>query len=149
MASVARGWKILTCCGKDGRAIITGILILLQPHYEAWTWSSYLWLYDKTGWKPLLDKTRNAITMMMKAYPEEWRWTNGIQQERGRMLLPLAWLIRIDDRPEYREWLKQIATDIEKCQDESGAIREELGQLDHGDMAPPFPMQPMAQVKLL
>ncbi len=113
-------------------------LILLQPHYEAWIWSSYLWLYDKTGWKPLLDKTRNAIAMMMKAYPGEWRWTNGIQQERGRMILPLAWLIRIDDRPEYREWLKQIATDIEKCQDESGAIREELGQLDHGDMAPPL-----------
>jgi hypothetical protein len=112
-------------------------MILFQPHYEAWTWSAYLWLYDKTGWKPLLDKTRNAITMMMKAYPGEWRWTNGIQQERGRMLLPLSWLIRVEDRPEYRNWLKQIATDIEKCQDASGAIREELGPPDHGDMAPP------------
>ena len=110
--------------------------ILYQPHYEAWTWASYLWLYDKTHWKPLLERTRMAITMMMKAYPNNWRWTNGIQQERGRMLLPLAWLIRIDDRAEYRSWLKQIATDIEKCQDSSGAIREELGALDHGDMAP-------------
>ena len=110
--------------------------ILYQPHYEAWTWASYLWLYDKTHWKPLLERTRMAITMMMKAYPSNWRWTNGIQQERGRMLLPLAWLIRIDDRPEYRAWLKQIATDIEKCQDNSGAIREELGALNHGDMAP-------------
>jgi hypothetical protein len=53
------------------------------------------------------------------------------------MLLPLAWLIRVDDRPEYRIWLKQIADDIEQCQDKSGAIREELGALDHGDMAPP------------
>jgi hypothetical protein len=111
--------------------------IQLQPHYEAWAWSSYLWLYSKTGWKPLLDKTRTAITTMMEAYPAGWRWTNGIQQERGRMLLPLAWLIRVEDRPEYREWLKQIATDIEKAQDESGAIREELGPLEHGDMAPP------------
>ena len=73
----------------------------------------------------------------MAAYPKEWRWTNGIQQERGRMLLPLAWLIRVDDRPEYRAWLKQIANDIEKHQDKSGAIREELGALNHGDMAPP------------
>ncbi|MBK8881633.1 MAG: hypothetical protein IPN67_04395 [Bacteroidales bacterium] len=112
-------------------------IIQLQPHYEAWAWSSYLWLYDKTGWNPLLEKTRNAITMMMKAYPSEWRWTNGIQQERGRMLLPLAWLIQVDDRPEYREWLKMIASDMEKCQDVTGAIREELGPLDHGDMAPP------------
>ncbi|MDP4250864.1 MAG: hypothetical protein Q8918_12205 [Bacteroidota bacterium] len=111
--------------------------IQLQPHYEAWTWASYLWLYDKTHWKPLLEKTRNGIRMMMAAYPNGWRWTNGIQQERGRMLLPLAWLIRVDDKPQYREWLKQIATDIEKCQGSSGAIREELGALDHGDMAPP------------
>jgi len=111
--------------------------ILLQPHYEAWTWASYLWLYDKTRWEPLLEKTRKGITMMMKGYPDEWRWTNGIQQERGRMLLSLAWLIRVDDRPEYRNWLKQIANDIEKCQDSSGAIREDLGSPDHGDYVPP------------
>ncbi len=111
--------------------------IQLQPHYEAWTWASYLWLYDKTQWKPLLEKTAKGVNMMMKAYPRDWRWTNGIQQERGRMLLALAWLIRVDDRPEYRAWLKQLANDIEKCQDISGAIREELGALDHGDMAPP------------
>jgi hypothetical protein len=110
--------------------------VLLQPHYEAWTWASYLWLYDKTGWKPLLEKTKKGITMMMEAYPDGWRWTNGIQQERGRMLLPLAWLIRIDDRPEYRRWIKQIAGDIEKSQDGSGAIREELGALDRGDYVP-------------
>ena len=111
---------------------------LYQPHYEAWTWSSYLWLYDKAGWKPLLEKTRKGISMMMNAYPDGWRWTNGIQQERGRMLLPLAWLIRVDDRPEYRQWIKQLADDIEKCQDESGAIREELGDPSKGDYVPPL-----------
>ena len=111
--------------------------IQLQPHYEAWTWASYLWLYNKTHWEPLLKKTSNAIRKMMEGYPSNWKWTNGIQQERGRMLLPLAWLIRVDDKPEYRAWLKLIANDIEKYQDKSGAIREELGALDHGDMAPP------------
>ena len=50
----------------------------------------------------------------------------------------MAWLIRVDDRPEYRSWLKQIANDIEKCQDKSGAIREELGALDHGNYIPPI-----------
>lgn len=112
-------------------------LKLLQPHYEAWTWASYLWLYDKTKWEPLLEKTAGAIRMMMEGYPSEWRWTNGIQQERCRMLLTLAWLIRVDDRPEYRGWLKKIASDIAEDQDESGAIREELGPLEKGDMAPP------------
>lgn len=112
--------------------------ILLQPHYEAWTWSSYLWLYDKTHWSPLLERTKKAIRMMMDEYHDGWRWTNGIQQERGRMLLPLAWLIRVEDRPEYRAWLKLIADDMEKCQDKSGAIREELGAPDRGDYVPPL-----------
>jgi len=52
------------------------------------------------------------------------------------MLLPLAWLIRIDDRPEYRRWLRQIADDIENRKNESGAIREELAALDRGDYVP-------------
>ncbi len=109
----------------------------LRPHYEAWIWASYLWLYDKTKWEPLLKKTEKAIRLTMEAYPDNWKWSNGIQQERGRMLLPLAWLIRVDDRPEYRTWLKQLADDIEKCQDVSGAIREELGALDRGKYKPP------------
>ena len=111
--------------------------ILYQPHYEAWMWACYLWLYDKTQWQPLFDKTLKAIRMTMDAYPEQWKWTNGIQQERGRMLLALAWLIKVDDQPEYRAWLKRIANDMEKCQDESGAIREELGPLHLGDFRTP------------
>ncbi len=107
------------------------------PHYEAWIWASYLWAYDKTGDPILLERTRNAIGMMMAAYPDGWRWTNGIQQERGRMLLPLAWLIRVEDKPQYRAWLKRLATDMQKCQDASGAIREELGDLDKGGYRPP------------
>ena len=107
------------------------------PHYQAWIWASYLWLYDKTGYEPLLERTRGAIRMMMDTYPDGWRWTNGIQQERGRMLLALAWLIRVDDRPEHRAWLKQMADDMQTCQDESGGIREELGPVGHGSYRPP------------
>ena len=107
------------------------------PHYQAWIWASYLWLYDKTRYEPLLERTRNAIRMMMEAYPDQWRWTNGIQQERGRMLLTLAWLVRVDDRPQHRAWLKLMADDMLKCQDACGAIREQLGDLEHGSYRPP------------
>jgi hypothetical protein len=115
-----------------------GRTIHYAPHYEAWIWAAYLWLYDKTGYQPLLERTRNAIGMMMEAYPERWKWTNGIQQERGRMLLPLAWLIRVDDRPEHRAWLKRIADDLREDQDVCGAIREELGELSLGGYRPPL-----------
>lgn len=106
------------------------------PHYEAWIWASYLWLYDKTKYGPLLDLPRRGIRRMMAAYPDNWQWTNGIQQERGRMLLALAWLVRVDDQPQYRAWLKQLADDMEKCQDSCGAIREELGAPSKGSYPP-------------
>jgi hypothetical protein len=106
------------------------------PHYEAWIWASYLWLYDKTKYRPLLELPLRGIRRMMAAYPDNWQWTNGIQQERGRMLLTLAWLIRADDRPEYRAWLKRLADDVERCQDPCGAIREELGPPGKGQYPP-------------
>ncbi len=107
------------------------------PHYQSWIWACYLWLYDKTHYQPLLERTKAGIRHMMKAYPHEWRWTNGLQQERARMLLPLAWLIRVDDTPEHRTWLKQIVDDLLSFQDVSGAIREEIGKVGHGSYAPP------------
>lgn len=97
------------------------------PHFESWMWAVYLWLYEKTGYQPLLEKTKTAIRMTMEAYPDQWVWTNGIQQERARMVLPLAWLLRIEDTPEHRKWLDLIVQKMLENQDACGAIREELG----------------------
>lgn len=112
---------------KGWRAYWQRELVNPHPHYEAWMWTGYLWLYDKTKYEPLLERTRNAIRMVMERYPDRWRWTNGIQQERARMVLPLAWLIRVADTPEHRGWLKLVVTEMLKHQQKSGAIREEVG----------------------
>lgn len=101
--------------------------INLHPHFESWMWACYLWLYEKTGYAPLLEKAKSGISIMMDAYPGRWKSQNGIQQERARMLLPLAWLVRIEDTPEHRRWLDLIAKKLLESQDECGAIREELG----------------------
>ncbi|WP_209329425.1 hypothetical protein [Lunatimonas salinarum] len=97
------------------------------PHFESWMWALYLWLYDKTGHEPLLEKAKSAIRITMEGYPDEWLWTNGIQQERARMILPLAWLVRVEDTPEHRGWLDRIVSKLLENQVPSGAIREELG----------------------
>ena len=107
------------------------------PHYESYLWALYLWAYDKTRYGPFLDRARSAISMTVAAYPHEWRWTNGIQQERARMLLPLSWLIRVEDTPEHRRWLATIAKDLLALQDPSGAIREEIGSAGRGRYGPP------------
>jgi hypothetical protein len=75
--------------------------------------------------------------MTMKAYPDEWRWTNGIQQERARMLLPLAWLVRVDDSDLHRQWLRRMAEDLLARQNPCGAIAEEVGSAGHGVYNPP------------
>ncbi len=53
------------------------------------------------------------------------------------MLLALAWLIRVDDTPQHRAWLAQIASDMMEDQVACGAIREELGAPGMGHYAPP------------
>jgi hypothetical protein len=108
-----------------------------HPHFEAYLWSCFLRAYEKTHYSPFLERTRTAIRMTMDAYPAQWRWTNGLQQERARMLLPLAWLIRIEDNAEHRGWQKRIASDLVSFQDKSGAIREEVGSAGKGQYGPP------------
>jgi hypothetical protein len=103
-------------------------LIHLSPHFESWMWALYLWLYDKTKYPPLLSKTENAIRLTMEGYPDKWRWGSSMQTQRARLILPLAWLVRVDDTPEHRRWLDDMVNELLKYQDESGAIREELGK---------------------
>lgn len=103
-----------------------------HPHFESWLWACYLWLYNETGYEVLYDKARLGIKNTMDAYPHQWKWTNGIQQERARMILPLAWLVRIKPDDQHKEWLDIIVQDILENQVESGAIREELGDATLG-----------------
>lgn len=74
-----------------------------HPHFESWSWACYLWLYDKTGYKPLLEKARTAIKITMDAYPKLWKWTNSFQEEKARMILPLAWLVKSRRYPSSPE----------------------------------------------
>jgi hypothetical protein len=113
----AQGW----------RYFYEGESVNYAPHFEAYPWACFLWAYHKTRDPRFLDRTRNAIRMTLAAYPEQWKWTNGIQQERARMLLPLAWLVRVEDTPEHRQWLRHMAEALLAFQDECGALREEIG----------------------
>jgi hypothetical protein len=107
------------------------------PHYESYLWACYLWAWQKTKFDLFRRRSEIALRMTMDAYPADWRWTNGMQQERARMLLPLAWLVRVDDTREHRAWMRRLAADLVALQDESGALREEIGALERGQLKPP------------
>lgn len=110
-----------------------------QSHFESLLWACYLWAYNQTGYEPLLERSRTAIGLMMSAYDntmaadadnsDEWYWTNGLQQERAKMLLPLAWLVRVEPTDEHIGWLDKMVTDLIAYQDEAtGALREAFGE---------------------
>jgi len=99
------------------------------PHFEAMLWACYLWAYEHTGWEPLLQRTKIGIALTMDAYEkDQWRWTNGLQQERAKMILPLAWLVRLEPTEQHEQWLRQIVGDVMTFQDETGGIQERLGK---------------------
>ncbi|MBN2293474.1 MAG: ThuA domain-containing protein [Pirellulales bacterium] len=103
--------------------------IEFRPHMQSWIWCTYLWLYDKTKYEPFLDRARTGISLMMKAYPNWSLEANRVEQERCRMLLPLAWLVRVEDTPEHRKWLDKIARYVIDLQDASGAIPQIPGHV--------------------
>jgi hypothetical protein len=95
------------------------------PHFESYLWALNLLAYRLTGFRPLLDRAANAIGLTMKAYPHGWRWKDNI--ERARMLLCLAWLVRLEDTPEHRGWLARVAGDLLERQGPTGSIHEWFG----------------------
>lgn len=110
----AQGW----------RAFHDAETVNYAPHFEAYLWACYLWGYAHTGEREFLEKAKRGIGMTMAAYPGQWRWGDNI--ERARMLLALAWLVRVDDTAEHRGWVKTIARDLLAAQHASGAIQERL-----------------------
>ena len=104
-----------------------------SPHYESWLWPCFCWAYDQTHFAPLLARSRAGARELMAAYPRDWFWCNRSGAiERARALLPLAWLVRVDDTPEHRAWLRRVAFDLVALQDSSGAIRETIGDGSQG-----------------
>jgi hypothetical protein len=100
-----------------------------SPHFESYLWACYLWAYRHTHVSEFLEKARTGIRMTMENYPQGWRLKDNT--ERARMLLCLAWLVRVEDTAEHRQWLTRVATDLLTTQQPSGALRERFGQGGH------------------
>lgn len=110
--------------------------ITYAPHYQAYLWAAYLLAYALTGFDGFLARTKTAIRMTMEAYPH-WQWTNGLAQEMARMLLPLAFLVRIEDTAAHRDWLAHVNEALLAQMHPCGAIRELLGPPENGRYGPP------------
>jgi hypothetical protein len=106
-----------------------------SPFFEAYLWACFLWTYDKTGEPQFLEKAKTGIGMTMTKYPDGWRWGDNL--DRTHMLLALAWLVRVDDTPQHREWLLRVARDLVEHQQPCGAIPERLVHATSGHYVVP------------
>lgn len=107
-----------------------------RPHYQAYMWAGFLQAYVLTGHQEFFDKAKCAIRMTMEVFPK-LVWTNGITQEYARLLLPLAFLVQIEDTTEHRLWLRTVATTLLDNMAECGAIREMMGDPEYGKYPAP------------
>ncbi|MCL2519061.1 MAG: hypothetical protein FWF15_10910, partial [Oscillospiraceae bacterium] len=64
-------------------------------------------------------------------------WTNILTAEMARILLPLAFLAKVDDNPEYKRWIKCVCGDLLSHMVEYGAIEDYFGDLEKGAYPPP------------
>lgn len=117
-----RGWRPFFEAGP----------VNLAPHFEAYPWACYLAAEQASGFELFATRSERGIRRLMAATSDGWKWTNGIAQEKARVLLPLAWLVRHSETPENRALLRQAVEEIVALQDASGAIREELGKPGRG-----------------
>ncbi len=81
-------------------------VVYCAGHFEAYLWACFLLAYKETGKRRFLETAETGLRYMMETYPDGWRWTNSMTAEIARMLLPLAFLMRAEDTPEHREWLR-------------------------------------------
>ena len=121
--------------GQGWKAFQQREVVNLSPSFEAYSWACFLWAYDRTGDRAFLDATKEAIRQTMLAYPKDWRWGDNL--DRSRMILALAWLIRVEDTEEHRAWLKLVAGDLIRNQQPCGAIPEELSGATSGHFVAP------------
>jgi hypothetical protein len=111
--------------------------VLYDMNYQAYPWALFLWAYSKTGYKPFLERTYTGIRQTMEAYPLNWKAADSITSSQARLLLPLAWLVRVSPSAETRSWLNRIGGDILSHQVACGAIEEWFQPRMEGVQGPP------------
>jgi hypothetical protein len=118
---------------KGWRPYWSGRHTHFSPHYQAWLWACNFWAFRQTQFEPLLTRSVTGLRSLMQAYPARWEWClRSGTIERARLLLPLAWLVRVADTPEHRAWLRTMVDDLTALQDATGAIRETIGDGGEG-----------------
>jgi len=123
----SRGWQSFFDTNQDAGN--------LNPHYIAELWAMFFALYQSTGIELFKTQALKGLAKYMSAWPTIVA-TESITEEQIRLLLPLAWRIRVEDTPANR-------ADLRKCWEAlratwvSWAGVPTCTMSPYGEMAPP------------
>jgi hypothetical protein len=94
-------------------------------YYQAAGRAAMILGYTLTSDTVFLDRTAAGLASSMAAfYANALVCQVGLTSEAARMLLPLAWLVRINDTALHRRWVSDIADVLLRRQVACGAIHE-------------------------
>lgn len=120
------------------RSYFEGDVVSLAPHYQGYMWACFLRAYKASGFPLFFERALAGLRTMMEAYPAQWTGPSDMQIARARLIFPLAWLVRVDDTPEHRAWLRRVTEDLLKRRDAgSGAIGQDLPGPAMSEAPPP------------
>ena len=87
---------------------------------------------DDRGWlRQELPKADAAASMVEPRAAEavaEGRLAGRARDRANWRMLALAWLVRVDDAPQHRQWLLQVARELVEHQQPCGAVPDRCRQ---------------------
>ncbi len=107
-----------------------------HPHYHAWHWALNLQLYVLSGDRRFRDSAVAALETANAVFPDFY-WQNGATGDWGRILLPYAMLVEIEDTPEHRAWLDRAVMYFIDRMNEYHVVPEVMGKLELGHYPSP------------
>lgn len=108
----------------------------IWPHYQAWHWAFNIQMYHLSGDRRFMDSALSAMKLAIEAFPN-YHWQNGTTGDWGRVLLPYAMLVEVDDTPEHRQWLDKVASFAVDHLNEYHALQELMGDISMGHYPSP------------
>ena len=100
------------------------------PHYGAYPSAYFAWAAAAMPAQRalFLPPALGYVAGLMASYFRgEWDWNESFSNEQARMLLPLAWLVRVNDTFLHRAWLNRVAGDLLATLQPCGALRQVFG----------------------
>ena len=86
-----------------------------NPHFIAQLWANFLWLYKATGIELFKTQALTGLSLYMAGWPTVIA-TESLTEELSRLMLPLAWRVRLEDTPQNRNELRNCWLALKVCE---------------------------------